>query len=383
VLTALHDIFKNAHLTPNVQPEHAPYHGYQAGDKIHDHDEALSYVLEHHSDCLPSYAQLPAEQRRSIRFSQAKIGFNHGWLVQAEAPPGALFSRFKHIIQHERVAKTDVAFYFVHWLTDLAGAEPTPLHGSSKFVQRFPHTVLASFISSFGIVNELALKSEVSIFEEYLLQQWAAIEGIGPTPTGETAIALMRLVVQVQQDHLQKKLVAAFHELNSDDLAVLASEMAFTSVANQSYSDQYGSKNVKGFGPAFLIYYSPAFLRHAGANDMLAALATLAEIYRQARSMWPLSATHVSKCVTVRIDQIKDQAVDTIIDGHVNGDCWLLCKHNEQEAVIELHPLYALTSGTLTNTRDFRLLAFWRHDDADDDLIDELELMRRAQMTRR
>ena len=48
---------------------------------------------------LPSFASLPERQRGVICFTQAKLGFNHGWLVQAEAPPGALFSKFKEVIR--------------------------------------------------------------------------------------------------------------------------------------------------------------------------------------------------------------------------------------------------------------------------------------------
>ena len=50
---------------------------------IKDHDLALGYVLEHDPSCLPSFATLPPEQQRAIRFTQAELGFNHGWLVQA------------------------------------------------------------------------------------------------------------------------------------------------------------------------------------------------------------------------------------------------------------------------------------------------------------
>lgn len=32
----------------------------------------------------------------------------------------------------------DVAFYFVHWFADLAGAEASPLTGCEKFVLKFP-----------------------------------------------------------------------------------------------------------------------------------------------------------------------------------------------------------------------------------------------------
>ena len=101
---------------------------------INDHDLALGYVLEFFSDSLPSFAALPEAQKKSVRFTQSKMSFNHGWLVQAEAPPMALFGKFKEVILKESVRDADVAFYFVHWLTDLAGAEPTPLEGSEKFV---------------------------------------------------------------------------------------------------------------------------------------------------------------------------------------------------------------------------------------------------------
>ena len=70
----------------------------QAGDVINDHDIALAYVLDHFPDSLPSFAMLPPEQQKSVRFTQSKMGFNHGWLVQAEAPPSALFAQFKKIV---------------------------------------------------------------------------------------------------------------------------------------------------------------------------------------------------------------------------------------------------------------------------------------------
>ena len=93
-----------------------------------------------------------------------KLGFNHGWLVQAEAPPGPLFSQFKRtLLSDTNLNAADISFYFVHWLTDLAGAEPTPLKGSEKFVLKFPHPVLHSFIASFSIVGTLVNKSETEV----------------------------------------------------------------------------------------------------------------------------------------------------------------------------------------------------------------------------
>ena len=69
-------------LQPRVQPEHAPYGGYLEGEYICDHDVALGYVLEHDGAALPCYASLAPEQQAPVRFTQAKLQFNHGWLVQ-------------------------------------------------------------------------------------------------------------------------------------------------------------------------------------------------------------------------------------------------------------------------------------------------------------
>lgn len=85
-----------------------------------------------------------------------------GWLVQAEAPPGALFSQMKRQICENGVAPADIAFYFVHWLTDLAGAAARPLAGAEKLVTGFPLPVLASFVRSFSVVQRLAVEDEVS-----------------------------------------------------------------------------------------------------------------------------------------------------------------------------------------------------------------------------
>merc|ERR1719453_2344972 len=118
--------------------------------------------------------------QKTIRFTQSKMGFNHGWLVQGEAPPAPLFAKFKEVMQSDHVAPSDVAFYFVHWLTDLAGAEPSPLGGAEKFVLKFPHAVLDSFIRSFSVVNELAIRSETDTAEAYLRARWGERPGAGP-----------------------------------------------------------------------------------------------------------------------------------------------------------------------------------------------------------
>lgn len=84
----------------------------------------------------------------------------------------------------------DIAFYFVHWFTDLAGAVPTPLAGSEKFVLGFPLKVLSSFVSSFSIVGLLGnCQSETQVWESYLRWRW---ETHRPWQRNESAAPLQR-----------------------------------------------------------------------------------------------------------------------------------------------------------------------------------------------
>merc|ERR1719346_406241 len=114
-LTAVHDIMKMDCILPKLQGEHAPFHGYAAGDTIGDHDLALAYVLEYFPKLLPSFEGLPDKLRQTILFTQSKMDFNNGWLVQGEAPPGKLLRVFKRVVGDGKVSPQDVAFYFVHW----------------------------------------------------------------------------------------------------------------------------------------------------------------------------------------------------------------------------------------------------------------------------
>ena len=169
-----------------------------------------------------------------------------GWPSQGEAPPGVLFSNFKRLIEKGGITSADVAFYFVHWLTDLAGAEGAPLSGAEKFVLKFPHAVLNSFIRSFPIVQQLAFLTETELFERFLVQWWPV--ELGDVPTGSEAIALMRLVVQVQSPAARQTILEAFHLLPADDRQTLAVEMARTGIQGQAYS-----RSPTTGGPAFLV----------------------------------------------------------------------------------------------------------------------------------
>lgn len=338
-LTAIHDIMKMDLLLPEVQVAHAPYHGYAKEDRIGDHDTALAYVMEHFPEMLPSFRGLDPDERHSVRFTQCNLCFNHGWFVQAEAPPGAIFTKFRQCLIRDHMSKIgsrDVSLYFVHWLTDLAGAEPTPLGGCEKFVVKFPLPVLNSFLRSFEFVERIVDHTETEVMEEYLKVRWVEhVPSPGPVPTGESAIALMRLLCMAQMS--APPVLKVYPELSEDDQAVLNSEMALTGCVGQSYSSDLIPKDVRDHpkGPAFLIYYGPAFLQNLGNDQAVFRLSVLAEVYRCARQLWPASIAKVASSVTVRIDTIKALSTNDLLQVIKQGDLWLLVKHNDSEAFIE------------------------------------------------
>mmetsp|Transcript_68025 Transcript_68025/g.106354 ORF Transcript_68025/g.106354 Transcript_68025/m.106354 type:complete len:951 (+) Transcript_68025:74-2926(+) len=338
-LTAIHDIMKVHALLPKVQPQHAPYHGYKAGDTIGDHDHALSYLMDHYPELLPSFHGLSKKEKFSVAFTQCQLQFNQGWFVQAEAPPGAIFTKFRELLIREHKSKVeprDIALYFVHWLTDLAGAEPTPLGGCEKFVTKFPLPVLNSFLRSFGYVEKIALKTETEVMEEYLKMRWEEHSpSLGRFPTGDDAIAKMRLACMAQVSSM--KILAGFEELVLDDKEILSAEMARTGCLGQLYSSDLTPADVQTnpMGPALLIYYGPAFLQSLGSDNAAKRLSVLAEVYRAARELWPLKLAQVAQCVTVRIDTIKGLSTSDIFETMKGGNAWVMVKHNEVEAFVE------------------------------------------------
>lgn len=332
-LTAIHDVMKVQKLLPTVAPHHKTYHGYKSGDLIGDHDHALSYVMDYFPDLLPSFAGLPADEQHAVQFTQCEIQFNHGWLVQAEAPPGAIFTKFRQVLnKSKRATAKDVALYFVHWLTDLAGAEPTPLAGCEKFVVKFPLPVLVSFLRSFKIVQTIASKTETQVFESYLKMRWEEyVPPLGPMPTGPGGIAQMRLLCMSQMS--SGPILEAYEKLPAADREVLHTEMSLTACEKQSYSANLVPKE-KPSGPAFLIYYGPAFLQSLGSDDAVKRLQVLVEVYRGARKLWPASSSSCGSWVTVRVDPIKALSVAEICEAGLLQR-WLLLRANDSEAFIE------------------------------------------------
>jgi len=277
-LTAFHDIMKNQGLCPKVQGE--AYGGLQPGETILDHDLALAYILDRFPEMLPSFCILSEEQRQVVRFTQSEMGFNAGWLVQGEGPPGAVLSKLKKAITAGRAADEDVAFYFVHWVTDLAGAEPTPFNGCEKFSVKFPPAVLQGLLGCFSVVKELASKTETEVYEQYLVQRWKEAGTFGPIPEGRTRTAKLRIHCMAQGG--AKQVLHEFENLCEEDRVLLSKEMAETGIEDQYFSEWTDFEGPQ-VGIPVLMYYGPAWLQRVGMEQPLLSLQVLAASLRRCR----------------------------------------------------------------------------------------------------
>ena len=277
--------------------------------------------------------------------------------LQAEAPPGPLFTKAKAAMAEDGASGADLAFYFVHWLTDLSGAEAMPLAGATKFTIKFPHKVLQSFIESFSVVQRLAYTPPTELMQQFLEGAWPRHDlGALPTNEHEQAIAIMRLVVQAQTAPNQKAIYRAFQTgILKKDKQLLSSELALSGVAAQPYP----LAPTKVGGPTFLVYYAPAFLQNLALDEPRVALTILADVLRAARAMWPLESGPEAegRSVTIHIGQLKGKPPSTLTQVHDGGGCWLLVKKGALDGVVEEKKLLELPE--LMATSECQVLPLW------------------------
>eukprot|EP00439_Symbiodinium_sp_Y106_P078105 s377_g16.t3 len=313
VLTALHDVMKVSLLLPVVQKADAPYRGY-------GESEAIFYLIERYPQLLPSLSSLKPDLQSSVQMVLSGLAFNNGWFVQAEAPPGpvlrgikaaitsqnkTLSSKNNFLLSDRQVSKRDLSLYFVHWLTDLAGAEPSPLY-----------------------IQQLAERTETE-------DRWKnAQPPVGPLPSGPEALVKTRLLCMAQG--MATQVLEAFDKLSDTDKEVLSVEMSRTGTENQSFSEGFVPSSVRArlAGPAFLVYYGPAFLQRMHNDSPLRRLEILAEIYRRARKLWPATNDQAGSFVTLRIDAITIQGKWSSSD----PELLLLRMCSNKQAVIERKP---------------------------------------------
>ncbi|CAE7947164.1 MAP3K3 [Symbiodinium sp. KB8] len=277
VLMSIHDIMKLDLLRPIATED---FRGYEAGDPISDHDVALSYVLERYPKALPSFAGLSHEQQSSIKFAHCKLEYNMGWLVQAEAPPGALFSSFREVVlSGEAKGSQEVV---------------KQCSGMQRFHRLSPSdlTVLSSELALTGT----ALCAHLVLY-------------ISEVPHGE---------------HHGVQRSSKFVFVDAFDVRCAAGWIEFSFFVGWWLRRIFTAYGGRFFLPeriwhlmlvclAKSRYYAPALMQKAGRTAPFQAMHILAEVFRKARALWPLSSADADKTVVVRIDVLKDLEASAIV----------------------------------------------------------------------
>ena len=171
---------------------------------------------------------------------------------------------------------------------------------------------------------------------------------MGALPTGPHAICLLRLVMQAASGLAASNVACAFPSLPLEQKSTLGREMAYTGRAGEQYElGTERSSAASSCGPAFLVYYSPAFVRQSAAKSESAArlaLCQLADTYRAARLLFPLGTSDedASRNVTVNIDALKGMAdAKAISDSYagppIGTDCGRLPSPRGRRASPRLH----------------------------------------------
>merc|ERR1711988_1271688 len=153
-------------------------------------------------------------------------------------------------------------------------------------------------------------------------------------PSGSSALALLRLAAMTQGSKIT---ATAFRKMKKDDQALLALEMARTGCVGQRYSTNQEEVEM---GPAILVYYGPALLqRYMGdADNMSVAVASLCEIYRAGRKLWPARAEDAGKTVTLEISQVKATKIEDLSLPVETREVWAAVLKNATEGAVELLP---------------------------------------------
>jgi hypothetical protein len=137
-----------------------------------------------------------------------------------------------------------------------------------------------------------------------------------------------------------QEILRQFALLPDEDRQLLSEEMAMTGISDQTFErDSLADTRYESKGPAILVYYSPALLQKSGRADPRGALMVLAEVFRQARELWPLSNSSVqaNRTVTVRVDALKDLSISQIFHP-LEGYCFVLHKKSGQDGMVQLIP---------------------------------------------
>jgi len=250
-------------------------------------------------------------------------------------------------------------------LTDLGGAVPKPWEGMLKYVCQFPDFVLRAFLDSFPYVWKLGSMKAVDVYTDYLNWRWTSLEldlasngQSGLAGFGESAVAVGRLCVGVQEPLKAKKILEQFLDLEDSQREILTREMGKTGM-REPYP--WGAP-ASDEGPCFLCYYGPALMvQHCESGIRPSAVETLAEVYRAGRVLFPAQAGLIG-CVTLEVAALKEASSADLRGAGSKGRVWVLVKSTEKQASVKCLQMAELMDMARKGAC-FEVLELWSHQD--------------------
>ena len=359
-LTAIHDIMKIPAAAYCMQGRR-PISWFRKGTRIFEHDVAHGCVLAC-DPTAPSFDMLPEAQKAATLLR--RTGFNHGWLVQGEAPPGILFGPLR--LCWTRVASQGGTLpCLLHWVTDVAGAEPTPLNGVEKLVLKFPTSVFRA-----REVDERRRASgrprTCGCVLRFLQDSWLdatphvqvpeEIPPIGVSPSLPHAYCCTRKGRSAATCRMRIWLPPA------EDLAALFRD----GFDGHCRCDVPNTRMTGGQACRLLC---ARFLRHAIDDDI--AFSAFADLQRkerrararatllrcacsQARKLFPRSESDAASTVIVHLAAFKNESIFDIASRYQQGQCWLNVRTSANECG-ECHSITAIANVGVLLIRAARL----------------------------
>eukprot|EP00397_Hematodinium_sp_SG-2012_P000013 GEMP01000013.1.p1 GENE.GEMP01000013.1~~GEMP01000013.1.p1 ORF type:complete len:4104 (+),score=709.09 GEMP01000013.1:293-12604(+) len=240
---------------------------------IHDHDVAISRIVDEFPEVLPSYMSLDSKHQELVA-AAVKVKFNFGQFLQAENLPANLLS-MKELLGEQGPGA--LAFYLFHIFADICGIMGAQTQEGSKFMTE---TMYHNFRLGADVLQQLSLSSPNEVYDAFLRKR-AERQGLELNNAVDRAIA---------------RLACCCRCFNEEGGALVKEE--FLQLPTEERERLTAYLNVDGIEerPGFLLYYAPAFLENAMKNEEVGlrrALLLMLKVYDLSAKAYPYTLSSV------------------------------------------------------------------------------------------
>lgn len=251
-----------------------------------DHDASLNHIVETKPGVLPTLCRLNEHHQHIVR-TTLTIDFNLGQLLQAENIPQSLLS-IKTLVAGKGDAT--LAFYLFHIFVDMAGIKGADSLDGSLFMTE---VMYLNYELGLQILSELSSKSPCEVYDSYLRER-ALSQGLpfDSVNAEERAVVRLACLARVFDPAGGSEVLAAWTQLDVETRDVLRDHLNRTGIDDQHF-------------PAFLLYYSPAFMESCRRNKqvgLIQGMTFMSKIFLAAQAAFaPNSEERIDRPVVVTI----------------------------------------------------------------------------------